>query len=310
MTDRTATALLEALFASSPAFERAAGFVDRSDRAAMRVRGGDRTRFLNAMLTNDVDREAGVACPVALLDRKGHVLAEGGAFVGPDAVVIESTPESPMREVLEKHVIADDVEIDPLDFGQLSIEGSGAVDALREGGIAVPPPERFVLVDGLIVAAGGWLGGETGARLLGPREALGALVERLGIAEIPAESAEIARIVAGLGRYGVDLGPRNFPQEARLDAALCFTKGCFVGQEIVARIRSRGAVNRLLVRLELGAASQADAPIALDGRKIGHVTSAAALPDGGFAALGYVGAEFAAAGTEVDVDGVGARVLG
>jgi tRNA-modifying protein YgfZ len=119
-----------------------------------------------------------------------------------------------------------------------------------------------------------------------------------------------ARIESFAPAYGRDFGARSFPQEARLERAVSFTKGCYLGQEIVARIQSRGAVNRLLVQLVCaGPVAEGDA-IARDGSNVGSVTSAAARPGGDWIALAIVKKEHAAPGTELQIGSAGAHVVG
>jgi folate-binding protein YgfZ len=145
--------------------------------------------------------------------------------------------------------------------------------AVRDGGDAPDAPEGgFVLP----VAWGGW-------DVIAPRAALAALADR----GLDADAYERARIVAGVPRLGLDLDESTIPQEAGLDQdSVSFTKGCFLGQELVARIDSRGHVNRLLRRIEPRdeqVVLERGAPIEVDGKEVGAVTSAA--PG---VALGYV----------------------
>ena len=149
-----------------------------------------------------------------------------------------------------------------------------------------------------------------GVRLFGPAAAVDAAVASAGLTELSEEHAEILRVEAFLPSFDVDMGERTFPAEARLEGALSFTKGCYIGQEIVARIASRGAVNRLLVQLEADAPVEAGAPIAVADRAVGEVTSAVVSPERGALALGYVKRAHAQPDTVVAIGGVAARVVG
>ena len=103
-------------------------------------------------------------------------------------------------------------------------------------------------------------------------------------------------------------GEKTFPQEARLEDAVSYAKGCYIGQEIIARIHSRGAVNRVLVRLALDAEVPAGTKLSAQGRSTGSITSAAVSPTNGAIALGYVKREDAEQGHPLDAEGVAARI--
>ena len=281
-------------------------------RGLLRVTGADRVRFLNGMLTADVAKLAsGQACPALQLDRKGHVQAELWVLAEPDALLLDVAPglEAELAQVLEKHVIADDVALASLSdsVAQLAIEGPGARDAAGSIGGAAPAPGHFARAE----FGGGsvlWLaeGSVTadGLRAIAPRELADELAAALALPALDDAAAELLRIDAALPLFGRDVGVRNFPQEARLERAVSFTKGCYIGQEIVARIQSRGAVNRVLVKLETERPVEAGAEVAHDGHAIGQVTSSAPLASGRGLALAYLKVDHAGAGQRVEVGGV------
>ncbi|MBW2282013.1 MAG: folate-binding protein YgfZ [Deltaproteobacteria bacterium] len=307
------------LFEPGGLFEKLGGadavFIDRADRGLVRATGGDRIRFLNGMLSNDLaPLAAGQACIATLLDRKGHVLSDLFALVEGDAVLLDTAPGTveEVFSVLEKHVIADDVELSNLggDWDGLSFEGPGARARLEALGHPTPRLAEFEVDD----ASRRWLGGGAfapwsaeGVRVLGPAGSLDGL--RAAFPELAGAAAEILRVEIGAPRYGVDVGPKNFPLEARLDVAISETKGCYVGQEIIARLISRGAVNRFLVRLSTEALVTPGATIRSGATRVGAVTSAVESPASGPLALGYVRRAEAAPGTRLDVEGVPATVL-
>ena len=262
-------------------------------RGLVRASGADRVRFLNGMLTADVAKlAAGETAPALQLDRKGHVQAELVLLADPDVVWLDVAPgcESELVRTLEKHVIADDVAFASLsgDVVALAVEGPGAADAVRAAGGAVPAAGRFERSE-LAGAAVLWL--SEGAQLAEP-------------------IAEVLRIDAAIPALGRDVSVRNFPQEARLERAVSFKKGCYVGQEIVARIASRGAVNRVLVKLRTEARVEPGSEVSLDGAAIGQVTSAAESAATGAIALAYLKVEHAAPGQRVVVSGVAGEVAG
>jgi folate-binding protein YgfZ len=304
----------------SQLFERmtglAAGVLDLSDRGLLHASGSDRVRFLNGMLSNDVGRLAMAhAMPALLLTRKGHVLSELQVLHLEGALLLDVSAGTAgaVREVLEKHVIADDVNIEDRSaaLAQLAIEGPAARAALARLGVAAPERSRLsVDPDGAIWIGDGLLTPD-GVRLIAPRERVERARADLELAPLTPEQISRLRIAYFVPEYGVDVTERHFPQEARLDAALSFTKGCYIGQEIVARIHSRGAVRKFLTQLEFDAHVSAAAELHAAGRRIGELTRSSAL-DGAPAsiALGYVGREWLAPGTEVDAGGVRGRVTG
>jgi tRNA-modifying protein YgfZ len=137
--------------------------------------------------------------------------------------------------------------------------------------------------------------------------------ELAGVVQASEEDARIVRLECGMPRYGEDIMPTTLPQETQIAEAVSFTKGCYLGQEIVERIRSRGHVNRLLVRLEWDGPLPETAPKLFAGStEAGHVTSYAYSPGlGRVVALGYVRAQFVKPGAVFDLEGgIQARVAG
>ncbi len=282
---------------------------DLSDRGLVRVTGADRVRFLNGMLANDVAKLApGDARPMLQLDRKGHVLAELWVLAEPDALLLDVAAglESELCAVLEKHIIADDVALasESIAIGQIAIEGPGALEASRSVGAADPAAGRFERADfageSLIWIAGGSLG-DAGLRVLAPRALLPRLRADLALSELSPEQIEALRIEAAIPKLGSDVTSRTFPQEARLEHSFSLSKGCYVGQEIVARIASRGAVNRLLVKLRTRELVAPGSEIRLGDTVVGQVTSSAHSSASGPIALGYVRVADARAGAELGV---------
>jgi folate-binding protein YgfZ len=289
-------------------------WVDLCGRVLIRARGADRARFLNGMLSADVGKLAvGGFLPSLLLDRKGHVLSEGAVWARADELLLDLSPgtAAAVLEILEKHLVADDVTLqdDSASWAQRSFEGPAGRRWLGARGLPLPEPGRIEAAPGGVLLAGeGWLTRE-GVRALGPRQALAELTPA-GLRELAGAELERARIEQFVPLYGRDISARSFPQEARLDRSVSYTKGCYLGQEIVARIHSRGAVNRLLVGLECAAAVDPGTEIRAGGSAVGAVTSAAARGRGGSVALGYVKRDLAQPGTELEVAGQPARVSG
>lgn len=308
---------------SGDPFQQVAGaraaWRDLSARGLLRAIGSDRTRFLNGMVTQDVAALGpGQGIPALLLDRKGKILSELEIWVDPEAIWMDVSPgRAPVvREVFEKHLIADDVsvEVRGRELSQLSFEGPAARDVARSLGAPELEPGTHrpsrAGEDEILWRAGGSLDRERGVRAIAAPGVLERMASRSGVGELSEAAAEILRVEAFRPAWGLDFDETHFPAEARLEGAISFTKGCYIGQEFVARIRSRGAVNRLLVKLSCAAEPVRGAPISAEGRRIGEVTSAVVSPLSGPLALGYVKRERAAPGTELEVAGTPARVVG
>lgn len=286
-----------------------AGLWDLGERVRLRVTGGDRVRFIDGMLTCAVERlDTGSAAAGLLLDRKGHILALVEVLMLEAMLLIEAEASASLdvAESLRRFLIADDVEIEnPGDaWGELSVEGPGAAQALWDAAGAHPDPGRVeASADGLFWLGGGVLGRD-GVRVLGPREAVDSLRARLAVPAIRADCAEVLRIRAFRPRCGVDLGERSLPAEGPFADRISFTKGCYLGQEIVSRVQSRGGVHQQLVRLTAAAPVVAGAKIGLAGSPRGVVTSAATHPAIGTQLLGRLRAESPEPGVPVEIDAV------
>jgi aminomethyltransferase len=168
----------------------------------------------------------------------------------------------------------------------------------------------------LRIARFGW-SGEDAYQLFAPCDGAAAVREHL-LASLPEsarrlvsqEALEVLRIEAGRPRLAAELSEDVLPPEARLENAISYTKGCYIGQEIVARLRSRGHVNHLLVGLRFagGELPERGARVCAGEREVGEITSIARSPHAGAIALGFVRAGFEAPGTLLDVVGLPAKV--
>lgn len=288
---------------------------DIGARSLVRATGADRVRFLQGMLSNDVGALGpGTYCSALLLDRKGHVLADLEVLADEGELLLDAASERGdlLVATLERYRIADDVvlERDPAIWRAIAVEGPDAPSAVRRAQGVTPAPGRFEVSGptGILWRSGGHVTAE-GVRALGTQHAIAELESSLGLTRLDPEQAEWLRIDALRPAFGRELTERSFPQEARLERQfVSFRKGCYVGQEIVARIQSRGGVNRLLVKLASEKPLRPGAEIRVGGRGIGHVTSAAVHEELGARALGYVKPEEAIAGCEVEVDGAPAVI--
>jgi folate-binding protein YgfZ len=294
------------------------GLLDRSDRGKLLATGAEAAEYLQGQLTNDIEAlEAGGGCYAALLDRKGHVQADMRVLrpgPGPD-LWLDTEPAAleVVRRHLETYKIGREVEIEDVSAERAILSLIGPATGAVAPTVAPLPPFacQTATVAGAECLA---VGTEEGVDLVvtvAERERLwGALIEA-GAAEVDVSAAEILRIEAGRPRFGAEMSLETMPAEAGIvEAAVSFTKGCYIGQEPVARLHHRGKPNRHLRGLRLSAPVEAGASLALGDKEVGRVGSACLSPALGAIALAVVRRE-AEPGAELLVgeDGVTARVV-
>ena len=315
--------------AAARAARRAAALFEPA-RGLLEVGGRDRLRWLDAMLSADVaslevgPRHSGVYA--LFLTPKGRIVADLHVLQLGDVLWLDLPAEAAptVRERLERHVVAEDVVLRDLTavWGRLCVEGPAAVEVLTAAGadgVAELDPgpwlrDRLSGGDALL-AAYGW-SGEPGYQIFAAREALPGLRALLreagagyGLVEGSLAALEILRVEAGIPRLGAELDEEVLPAEAGLTArAVSFDKGCYVGQEIVARLDARGRVQHQLVGLRFDAEARAGDSLHVEEREIGEVTSACVSPHAGPIGLGYVRRAFAEPGTQLDAGSGRARV--
>lgn len=310
--------------AEHAALRHTVAVLDLSSRGRLCVLGRDRERFLNGQVTNDVKALAlGEGCYTVVVNAKGRM--EGDACVHrlAEEFLLDCEPGygPALAQRLERYVIADDVQIVDAapHFGLLSVQGPRAAEVACALAPGLELPARPLSLKAVVHAAWGELYvvnqprvGVPGWEVYVPMAALEAAAETLRSAAAQLggrlagwEALETARIEAGIPRWGADLDESTLPPEAGLEArAISYTKGCYIGQEVIARIRTYGHVNRALCGLWLGewrgALPARGERLFRDGREIGYVTSAARSPVLNAAiALGYVRRECAAPHTEL-----------
>jgi aminomethyltransferase len=298
-----------------------AGLAEMNTRGLIQVRGADRARWLNGMVSNEVEAlkegPRGSGCYAALLTPKGRVVADLHILLRPDAFWLETlrSEVAQVLERLERYIIADDVELREIsdDFEQLGLEGPEAMVLLEAAADARVELAREACVDlviadiPVVVAAFGWTG-EPAVQIFVPTGRGAAVARRLAqvaggsrLMRVADEALEILRIEAGTPMLGFELDEEVLPDEARLEHAISIVKGCYTGQEIIARLRSRGHVNHLLVGLRFSTAAvpPRDTELFVDGRRTGEVTSACISPNAGAIGLGYVRTVHAEPGQEL-----------
>jgi folate-binding protein YgfZ len=285
------------------------GVFDRSDRGKLALTGADAKSFLQGQVTNDVEAlTPGRGCYAAFLTPKGKMLGDLRVLDTGDELLLdcERVALQDLFNMIRRFSIGFDVELHKrtLESGLLSV--IGPLD-----GVDVPEHEhahRIVEIGGLPVRA---IRTDVGVDLLCDPGDVPALVEVIGLPELSADEVELLRIERGRPRYGVDMDDSVIPQEAGLnERAVSFTKGCYVGQETVARLFYRGKPNRSLRGLRfLGNASAGEA-LVFEGREVGQITSIAWSPTFGSIGLALVRRE-APVGSVVTVgnDGVAAEVV-
>jgi folate-binding protein YgfZ len=313
---------------SAPAYDAArhrAAFLDRSHRGRIVVSGTERASYLQGLLTNDiVALKAGQGCYAAYLTAQGRMIADLHVYELGDVLLLMMTGgvKDGVMAKLDQFIFSEDVQLGDVSdtFAQLAIVGPDAAttvaslvsgvsaDALRE------MPEHGN-------ARGEWAGsaaivtritdaGEPGFDLYVERARAGALSAALlaaGIPELDESTAEAVRIESGMPLFGRDMDAETIPLEAGIESrAISFSKGCYVGQEVIIRVlhRGHGRVARKLVGLILDGdqVPDAGAMIRSGDRDVGHVTSSAASPAlKRSIALAYVHRDFLEPGTVVSV---------
>jgi aminomethyltransferase len=292
------------------AMREGAALVDRSERTILRLTGKDPVGMLNAVLTNDVPAQGDHGVYAMLLSPKGRIQADLRVVKDDGGILIDTEPEGAeaAEEILGRYAPFSRVKLEVLpDWRVLGLYGPRAAELLQYPDLAEHETKRAeigvapVLVAGVAVPVGGF-------DLIGPASDLETVRKHLiedGSVPADQDACETARIAAGVPRFGADITPDNFPGESEsiLKRAVSFGKGCYPGQETVARMHYRGSPNKRLYRLELEP-GQAETPEAgdeiLQGEKgligpasrvdvVGRLTSVAPFPvDGRIYALGYL----------------------
>ena len=273
------------------AMRNGAALVDLSARQVVRVSGPDRLTFLHGMVTNDVKGMADFDVRyAALLTAKGAMVADVRLLKREEDVLLLLEPGFPLAVLahLQRYLISEEAELEDAsaEFCQLSLVGPRAW-ALAQRLFGLPgdaPPTTHALHAGLESHAVLLLPSALllpGVDLLVPTEGLEAVFTALldtqgeeGLRPAGWEALEVLRVERGIPRYGVDMDERTIPLEANLERALHYQKGCYIGQEVIARATFRGHMNKRLVGLLLGEAEPAPRTELFFGeRKVGFVTS-------------------------------------
>jgi folate-binding protein YgfZ len=304
-----------------------AGVYKLSARAKVSLTGGDRVRWLNGMVTNNIrDLAPGQGVYAFLLNPQGHILGDLHAYNREESLLVD-TDQSQLEKILavfDKYIIMDDVEVAGEKLAAIGIAGPKSREVLQAAGFAVPDlgPLQFVATTwqqtAVTLVCGDNPCVESFELWLAPGdldrvyETLVKAGTKAGAKAVGTAALDLLRIAEGIPRYGIDIRERDLPQETEQKRALNFSKGCYVGQEIVERIRSRGQVRRKFTGFEInGPLPAPGSKVLVEGKDVGEITSTASLPLAGGerrVALGYIRREVATAGRQVETDGSAASV--
>lgn len=275
------------------ALRTGAAWLDLSARGKIKMIGEDRARLLHAMTTNHIQQlTPGAGCYAFFLNDKGRILSDVNVLCRPDHFLLDVEPDTREKvyQHLDKFIIADDVTLEDvtLSVATIAVEGPASADVLSQAGAPIPEADYSSVEWGTRLIGKLNSTGGLGFFIFAPTKEKADLIAQLSAVPADAEAAHIVRIENGKARYGEDLSERFLAQEANQPHALHFSKGCYLGQEIVERVRSRGQIHRVLKALTL---DTNDPPP--PGTKIenppAEITSAVFSPSlGKVAALAYV----------------------
>lgn len=295
--------------------------LDLDWRAKLVITGEDRTRWLNGMVTNNIiDMPLNQGNYSFILNPQGRIQGDVVAYNRGEIYLLATDKDQleGIRDFFDRHIIMDDVEVTDISekLASIAVLGPESHNVLSRAGLVLPELRPYQVHDFVwngigLTAAGAPALLLPGVELWMHPDNVGPVWDRLqGAGAVPSgtDALEWLRISLGIPRIGIDIRDRDLPQETGQQHALNFNKGCYVGQEIVERIHSRGNVHRIFTAFRVqGAVPQPGVKVQLGDKEVGEITSAASLPEPGAAnsrttlALGYIRRDAAAAGTEVKV---------
>ena len=299
------------------------GLIDRSDRVRLEITGPDRAKFLHNLTTNEIKRmAAGRGCEVFITSPQGKTIGYMIIMAGDDRIIARADPGGALFTLphFRKYGVFDDVSIDDVSSStfELHLFGPEAIELVTRVGGRLPEETEYAHVATEIGGKAVRLVRESpalprGLTVIGELAAAMSVKESLfkhgtdkGLVEVDADSFDVLRIEAGTPEFGKEVTDKNLPQEfGRDDRAINFVKGCYLGQETVARIDALGHVNQVLKGLCFEPGSPVPEPgsvVEHDGKRVGVVTSAAFSPvRNAFVALGMIRTTHAQAGSRLSV---------
>ncbi len=280
------------------AVRRAAGMIDLSDHAKIAVRGSDRVTFLDGLVTADIKvLSPGRSAYALVLDEASHVLGDLRVSAIPDAFVLDipASQTTNLTEYFRKQVVSDDVTLEDLGAcGHLEVHGPRAPEAVSAvvgadvRGLSVDEHTTFRLDrhhSGYVARASAlgeygfvvWAAGD-------PLESAWSALFAAGVAPVGRDAEDVLRMESGLPRFGADMGPSTLALEVAPEGVLSFTKGCYRGQEVVARGVGIGTVPRRLLglRIDGDVPPAAGDAVRVEGEDVGRVTSGCWSPTTGW----------------------------
>ncbi|MBM4377979.1 MAG: folate-binding protein YgfZ [Deltaproteobacteria bacterium] len=300
------------------ALRQSAGLLDASGREAVRLVGPERASFLHGMVTQDVEGLApGRWAYAAACTAKGAMVADCRVLVRAEELWLDTEPGYGERLLghLSRFLISEDAELHGASDERAVLVLVGPAAPQVAGAAGLPVPEGNAVADG---PDGTWLlqhalYGVPAVEVFVPvagKEALKAKLAAAGATLLPLAALETLRVEAGVGRMGADMDEVTIPLEANLERGIHYQKGCYLGQEVIARVTFRGQVNKKLSGLRFTGALPARGTELRKGEKVvGRVTSAVQSPGFGAIGLGYVHRLFLEPGTELELpDGSRATV--
>jgi aminomethyltransferase len=299
------------------ALRSGAAWMDLSARGRVMVRGRDRVRLLHNLASNDIKKLApGSGCYAFLLNPQGRIQADLSLFCFAEHFLVDTEPE--LREKVQQHmrryIIADQVELEDVTVqtAAIGLEGPGAAAALATVSAPVPGADYAHLSWGEFIVAAVTVTGQPGFRIFGPPAEVVGRLEAAGAKPATEADIRLVRLENGKPRYGEEIRETTLPQETQQMHAVSFTKGCYLGQEIVERIRAQGHVNKLLVKIAIdGAEPVAPGTKLSSGADVaGEVSSSVYSPQyGKVLALAYVRTQHAGRGTPLRAGEAAAAVV-
>jgi aminomethyltransferase len=295
-----------------------AAVFDLGWQAKFRISGKDRTRWLNGMITNNIrDLAPGHGVYAFILTPQGHNQGDLVAYNRGDYLLATTDREQAEKiaTVLKRYIIMDQVEFEDIGdkLASIGVAGPKAGEMLAKAGIDATQLEPGQVIEVNWNAADISVARNTHPEMDGYEiwtapeqvEKLWQALVSAGATPVGSDALEMCRIARGVPRYGLDLRERDLPQETGQQHALNFTKGCYIGQEIVERIRARGNVHRTFIGFEVqGDPPQPGTKIRANDKDMGEVTSAVRVPAAGgerTLALGYLRREVATPGSSVQI---------
>jgi tRNA-modifying protein YgfZ len=308
----------QAVSAGYQALRERAAWIDVSQHGRLRITGEDRARLLHAMTTNQVQNlKPGEGTYVFFLNAQGRILGDAHLFCFEDHFLMNTEPETRVKlaEHLDRYIIADDVTVEDVTdaTAEIAIEGPQAAEALSGIGVTEVPsdPDSWIAWGSRTIARVSSTGAG-GFRIFAPLSEKASLLAALGsLPEATGDDARTVRIEHGQPRYGEEITERYLIQETAQMQAVNFTKGCYLGQEIVERVRSRGLIHRILCRLEIDSTEvpAAGSKLKAGEADAGEIASAAFSPGlRKVVALAYVRLPHNQPGAQLSLGGVPARV--